>query len=137
MNFEELSVAQTIKRVAHVSIVATQSEIAAKEALERNGIKIVEQEVHFVHQIVQDTLLKNTKWKDMGVGLLLKRLKVGTATKTKMAGYEYSLRSTKISFQKIFGNEQVEDNSDGQQFELFAVSREERKKIRYIRYIPY
>jgi hypothetical protein len=102
VQFEELSVAQIIQKIAKNPFDPCENE---KEALSRNGIKVIKQEVHLIHVIIKDTLLKNTKWKNFDIGILLKRLKIGNEARTKAVGYKMPMRSTKILLENIIDHE--------------------------------
>ena len=86
----ELSVAQTIKRAAGIG--CTADIIYAKEALERNGIKIQKFDdgsvkVFFAFAPMKtSSLLKGTVWEMMDIGGLLKRLDFGHISTARLCG---------------------------------------------------
>ena len=86
----ELSVAQTIKRAAGIGY--TTGTIYAKEALERNGIKIQKFDeggikVFFAFAPMKTSpLLKGTVWETMDIGGLLKRLDFGHISTARLCG---------------------------------------------------
>ena len=86
----ELSVAQTIKRAAGIGY--TNDITYAKEALERNGIKIQKfdesgTKVFFAFAPMKTSpLLRGTTWETMDVGGLLKRLDFGHISTARLSG---------------------------------------------------
>jgi len=86
----ELSVAQTIKKAAGIG--SSTESIYAKEALERNGIKIQKSDdgstkVFFAFAPMKTSLLlKSTMWETMDIGGLLKRLDFGHISTARLCG---------------------------------------------------
>jgi len=106
----ELSVMQAIKRV--IAIGCTP-DTYAKEALERNGIKVRKpqnggREVFFVIPILSKTLLKDTNWKDANIRQLLNRLPIANETVTKFNGK--TIRGISIPLEDIIGTESEHDD---------------------------
>jgi len=106
----ELSVVQAIKRVIAIGCIP---DTYAKEALERNGIKIRktqngDREVFFVIPILSKTLLKDTNWKDANIRQLLNRLPIAKETVAKFNGK--TTRGVSVPLEDIIGTESEQDD---------------------------
>jgi len=106
----ELSVVQAIKRVTAVGYTP---DIYAKEALERNGIKVRkpqngDRDVFFVIPILSKTLLKETNWKDANIRQLLNRLPIAKKIVAKFNGK--SIRGISVPLEDIIGTESEQDD---------------------------
>jgi len=106
----ELSVAQAIKRV--IAIGYTQ-DIYAKEALERNGIKVRkpqngDRDVFFVVPVLSKTLLKDTNWKDANIKQLLSRLPTANETVARFNGK--TIRGICVPLEDMIGTESEQDD---------------------------
>jgi hypothetical protein len=106
----ELSVAQAIRRVTAIGVT---TDTYAKEALERNGIKVRrsqdgDREVFFVIPILSRTLLKDTHWKDANIRQLLNRLPIAKGTVAKFNGK--AIRGISVPLDDIIGTESEYDD---------------------------
>ena len=106
----ELSVVQAIKRAIAIGITP---DTYAKEALERNGIKIRkpqngDREVFFVIPILSKTLLKDTNWKDANIRQLLNRLPIAKETVAKFNGK--TTRGVSVPLDDVIGTELEQDD---------------------------
>jgi hypothetical protein len=117
----ELSVAQTIKRAAPNAIVDSASQTLAKEALERNGIKIKRFndggiKVFFAFAPMKTSpLLKGTAWETMDVGGLLKRLDFGHIGTARLSGKQPT-RGYWIPLEDIIDMDSQEDDTPTDKF---------------------
>jgi hypothetical protein len=106
----ELSVAQAIKRVIAIGIT---EDVYAKEALERNGIKVRkprdgDNDVIFVIPVMSKTLLKDTNWKDANIRQLLNRLPISKETVARFNGKV--IRGISVPLEDIIGKESEHDD---------------------------
>ena len=115
----ELSVAQTIKRAAGTG--STADITYAKEALERNGIKIQKidvgsTKVFFAFAPMKTSpLLKGTVWETMDIGGLLKRLDFGHISTARLCG-KHPTRGIWIPREDIIDLNDQEDETEPNQF---------------------
>ena len=123
-NAGELSVAQAIKQAAESKSLDTYPNRGtgsdAKEALERNGIKIANKlegarVVFFEPSVIETTLLKHTDWKGTNVKQLLARIEGAKGDSAKL-GMGKTHRGISIPLEIIIGEDAATPRKSGESY---------------------